>query len=187
VVAYKAMGHKFGMAFSAIFSLALISGVNAMFIAAPRVVQEIGKDYTMFKFLGKESRNGAPKLALLVIFAIAVLMALFLDFDVLLEFTGVTLGLFALLTVLGVFIIRFQKRTTENTVKSWAYPLTPIVFAVFSIWMIYFFASMKPMVLVWLIVLLIPAIILYFFSGSTYRENRENINQELRQEEGKKQ
>ena len=165
IVAYKAMGNKLGLVFSAIFSLALISGVNAMFIAAPRVVQEIGKDYRLFNQLGKESKNGAPRLALIVVFVIACLMILLIDFDVLLEFTGVTLGFFALLTVLSVFIIRFKKKRTANTVSSFAYPLTPIIFAGFSIWMMYFFIDMKPMVLAWLGALLLPAVIIYFISG----------------------
>lgn len=178
IVAYKAMGDKLGLIFSAVFSLALISGVNAMFIAAPRVVQEIGKDYSLFKDLGKEAKNGAPKLALLVIFTIASLMAFFVDFDVLLEFTGVTLGIFALLTVLGVFIVRFRKKATENTVKSWGYPITPIIFAGFSIWMIYFFVSMKPMVLVWLLILLVPAIVLYYISVIKSRDKEKNNQDE---------
>ncbi len=176
IVAYKVMGDTWGLLFTSVLSLALLSGVNAMFIAAPRVVQEIGKDYTLFEKLGQESRNGAPKLALLVIFIISSVMVFTVPFNELLEFTGVTLGLFALLTVLGIFILRYKKRRTENTVKSFAYPITPIIFAGFSIWMIYFFASMKPMVLLWLLILIAPAVLLYYSSG---RKNDNELNDEL--------
>ncbi|PWL27088.1 MAG: amino acid permease [Fluviicola sp. XM-24bin1] len=175
IVAYKAMGKDWGLVFTSVLSLALISGVNAMFIAAPRVVQEIGKDYSLFEKLGQESKNGAPKLALLVIFAIASIMIFTVPFNELLEFTGVTLGIFALLTVLGVFILRAKKKRTSNTVSSFLYPITPIIFAGFSIWMIYFFANMKPMVLVWLLILIAPAVLLYYSSG---RKNNE-LNEEL--------
>jgi len=170
VVAYKAMGTTIGLVFSAIFSLALISGINAMFIAAPRVVQEVGKDYSLFKRLGNESANGAPKLALIVIMVLSLVMAFFVNFETLLEFTGVVLGLFALLTVLGVFILRWKKESNENTVRAWAFPITPIIFSGFSIWMIYFFASMKPEVMLWLLYLIIPAVILYFVSKSTNKK-----------------
>ena len=135
-----------------------------MFIAAPRVVQEIGKDYSIFEKLGRESKNGAPKLALFVIFVIASLMIFTVPFDELLEFTGVTLGIFALLTVVGVFVIRFKKMRTENTVSSFAYPLTPVIFIGFSLWMIYFFVQRKPEVLLWLLYFIVPAIVLYFVS-----------------------
>ncbi|MCR9173933.1 MAG: amino acid permease [bacterium] len=183
IVAYKVMGDQWGLVFTSVFSLALISGVNAMFIAAPRVVQEIGKDYKLFEQLGKESKNGAPKLALVVIFAIASLMVFTVPFNELLEFTGVTLGLFALLTVLGVFILRAKKRSTANTVFSFAYPLTPIIFAGFSLWMIYFFASMKPTVLLWLLILILPAIVLYYVSGR--KENESNTDEDPINDTGK--
>lgn len=175
IVAYKAMGDKWGLVFTSVLSLALISGVNAMFIAAPRVVQEIGKDYTLFEKLGKESKNGAPKLALMVIFAIASIMVFTVPFNELLEFTGVTLGLFALLTVVGVFILRMKKMRTSNTVSSFAYPITPIIFAAFSIWMVYFFASMKPWVLLWLLILVAPAVLLYYTSGDMKQKPDENL------------
>lgn len=174
IVAYKAMGNKLGLVFSAIFSVALISGVNAMFIAAPRVVQEMGKDYSIFKKLGEESSNGAPKMALLVIYAITIGMIFFVGFVDLLQFTGVTLGLFALLTVIGIFILRYRKQAHDNTVKAWGYPLTPIIFAGFSIWMIYFFAEQMPMVLVWLLVMISPAVLIYFISKS--REESEDLS-----------
>lgn len=188
IVAYKAMGDKLGLVFTAVFSVALISGVNAMFIAAPRVVQEMGKDHSIFKALGTEARNGAPKMALIVIYVITVLMIFFVGFLNLLEFTGVTLGLFALLTVLGVFVLRYRNRAankakTDNAepgvidastesngglqiVKAWGYPVTPAIFAGFSIWMIYFFAKQKPEVLLWLLVVISPAILIYFISKS---------------------
>ena len=166
IVAYKAMGSELGMVFSAIFSVALISGINAMFIAAPRVVQEMGKDYTVFERLGVESKKGAPRMALLVIFVITVLMIFFIGFVDLLQFTGVTLGIFSLLTVLGIFVLRFRKQVHEGTVKAWAYPVTPIIFAGFSLWMIYYFLAEKPEVLLWLIMMIIPAIAIYFFSKS---------------------
>lgn len=169
IVAYKVMGDKLGLVFSAIFSLALISGLNAMFIAAPRVVQEMGKDYSIFKSLGVESKNGAPKMALIVIYTITIAMIFFIGFVDLLEFTGVTLGLFSLLTVAGIFVLRFRKETHENTVKAWLYPVTPIIFAAFSIWMIYYFADRKPDVLLWLLLMISPAVLIYFISKNSGR------------------
>lgn len=174
IVAYKAMGSQLGMVFSAIFSIALISGINAMFIAAPRVVQEMGKDYSIFQKLGVESKNGAPKMALIVIFVITVLMIFFVGFVDLLQFAGVTLGLFALLTVCGVFLLRSRKQLHERTVKAWAYPLTPITFAGFSLWMIFYFIAEKPEVLLWLVYLIIPAVIIYFISKS--KEKNEDLS-----------
>lgn len=164
VVAVKILGEKYGLIFSLVFSIALISGVSAMFIAGPRVVQEVGKDYSMFAKLGKQSASGAPKTALLLLMIISVSLVYLLNFQDLIEYIGVTLSIFSLLTVVGVFVLRYRKRLNENTVRSWGFPLTPLVFSAFTIWMIWYFVQIKPIVLVWFLLTILPAILLYFIS-----------------------
>ncbi len=164
VVAVKILGEKAALFFSAVFSLALISGVSAMFIAGPRVAQEMGRDYRLFAALGKESESGAPKTALLVLMLISVSLIHLLNFDQLIEYTGVTLSIFSFLTVIGVFILRKRGASGENTVRSWGYPVTPLIFAAFTIWMVWYFVQMKPMVLVWFLLTVLPAVIIYYVS-----------------------
>lgn len=168
VVANKVMGSGIGLFFSAVFSLALISGLSAMFIAGPRVIQEIGKDYRMFKILGKQSEGGAPTVAILVMMFVSLMLVYFLNFGEIIQFTGVTLALFSLLTVLGVFVLRAKKKSNEHTVKSWGYPVTPILFAAVSIWMLCYFAIQRPVVLLWFIIMISPAVLLYFVHVSKY-------------------
>ncbi len=169
VVAVKILGDNFGLIFSAIFSIALISGVSAMFIAGPRVAQEIGKDYKLFEVLGKQSISGAPKMALYVLMLISILMIYVLSFQELIEYIGVTLSIFSLLTVLGVFILRRRKNQADSVVKSWGYPITPLVFAAFSIWMISYFVQMKPIIIVWFLLTIVPAIVIYYVTKSHKR------------------
>jgi len=164
VVANKVLGSSVGLIFSFVFSLALVSGVSAMFIAGPRVAQEIGKDYNMFKFLGSQSIGGAPQKAIGFLAVISLSLVFFLSFSDLIEYIGLTLSIFSLLTVVGVFIIRKKKLHTENSVKAWAYPITPILFILLTLWMISFFAYSKPIVLLWFVITVIPGIILYFIS-----------------------
>jgi APA family basic amino acid/polyamine antiporter len=168
IVANKILGPKVGLIFSAVFSLALISGVSAMFIAGPRVAQEIGKDYKLFKALGKQTEGGAPLLAIVTIMVSSLSMVFFLDFGSLIEFTGVTLAIFSLLTVFGIFILRSRKSKVENKsngiVKAWGYPITPIVFIAISAWMIYYFVNIKTEVIWWFLIAISPAIIIYFIS-----------------------
>lgn len=162
VVATKILGHKVGLIFSAIFSIALISGISAMFIAGPRVIQEIGKDYKAFKLLGKETASGAPKVAILVMAAISLVLIYTSTFQQIIEYIGITLTLFSLLTVAGVFILRYRKASTEQTVKAWGYPITPIVFIVLMLWMIIFFVSSKPVILLWSLGSMVPGVIIYY-------------------------
>ncbi|NVK64265.1 MAG: amino acid permease [Flavobacteriales bacterium] len=175
IVANKILGTKVGLVFSLVFSLALISGVNAMFIAAPRVAEQIGKDYTAFKALGKQSKNGAPKNALFFIFVISLLLVVFSSFQEIIQYIGITLSMFSLLTVFGVFILRHREKKSgeyqSHFVKSWGYPVTPIVFILVTLWMISFFVFNDPMILVWSLITLIPAVIIFYATQNKTHTN----------------
>lgn len=162
VVASKIMGGKLALFFSGVFSIALISGVSAMFIAGPKVIQQMGKDYRAFKLLGTESKHGAPTYAVLTMCIISLVLIYTSTFQQIIEYIGITLTLFSLLTVIGVFLIRFRGLGTENTVKTWGYPVTPILFIVLMIWMISFFVYNNPIILVWSLGSMVPGIIIYY-------------------------
>ncbi len=164
VVATKIMGEKISLIFSGVFSIALISGISAMFIAGPKVIEQIGKDYKAFKVLGKETSGGAPRNAILLMCAVSLILIYTSSFQGIIKYIGITLTLFSLLTVFGVFILRRRKLSTENTVKTWGYPLTPIIFIVLMIWMITFFVIDNPMILVWSLGSMLPAVVIYYVS-----------------------
>lgn len=166
VIANKILGSRIALLFSVVFSLALISGINAMFIAGPRVIQEMGKDHSLFRKLGAQNESGAPVNATLLMGVIAIVLIHSLSFGDLIEYIGVTLSVFSLLTVIGLFVLRFRNRgkMEDHVVKAKLYPLSPIIFAVFVIWMITYFLLSKPIVIIWFVVTIIPAIILYYIS-----------------------
>ena len=167
IVAEKLLGSKAALFFSAVFSLALVSGVNAMFIAGPRVAQQMGKDHSLFKALGKESSGGAPRIAIMVMAVISIILVFTVPFDDIIKFTGFTLSVFALLTVLGIFILRAKRMATENTVKAWLYPVSPIIFIALSLWMMTYFAIEQPVIILWFFIVITPAIIIYYITQST--------------------
>lgn len=169
VVATKILGGKVGLIFSGVFSIALISGISAMFIAGPRVIQEIGKDHKAFSFLGKESKKGAPSIAIVTMCLISLILIYTSTFQTIIEYIGITLTMFSLLTVFGVFVLRWKKKGNENTVKAWGYPFTPIVFILLMLWMISYFAIDNWMVLVWSIVSMLPAVVIYY--ASTFKNH----------------
>lgn len=173
VVASKLLGGKVALFFSAVFSLALISGVNAMFIAGPRVAQQMGKDHSLFKALGKESKGGAPKIAIIVMAVISIILVFTVPFDAIIRFTGFTLAVFALLTVVGIFILRHKKMANENTVKAWLYPISPIIFIALSLWMMAYFAIDEPMIILWFFIVIAPAVVIYFLTKNS-NEHTQN-------------
>ncbi|MDA0913470.1 MAG: amino acid permease [Bacteroidetes bacterium] len=148
--------------FSLFFGLTLLAGMNAMFIAGPRVAQQIGKDYPALGTLGFENSKGVPTRALGLISAITIFLFLALPFETIVEYTGVTLSLFSMLTVTGVFIIRIRKAHLPTSIKAWGYPITPLIFIGFSLWMIWFFVRSNPWLILWSLITLTPAIAIYF-------------------------
>ena len=169
VVATKILGSKAALFFSAVFSVALISGVSAMFIAGPKVIQEIGKDYTSFKLLGHETKGGAPRNAILLMCLISLVLIYTSTFQDIITYIGVTLTLFSLLTVAGVFVLRYKGKTNEHTVKTWGYPVTPLIFIVLMAWMIAFFVWDNPKIILWSLGSMVPGVLIYFATGGKKR------------------
>ena len=167
VVSTKLLGSTIGLIFSGVFSLALISGLNAMFIAGPRVAQQMGKDNVVFKVLGKESKSGAPRAAILTMMVISMILVFTFSFADLIKFTGFTLSIFALLTVFGIFILRRRGNRSDDVVKAWAYPLTPIIFIALTVWMIIYFVKDEPIIILWFFLIIAPAVIIYFLTKSS--------------------
>ena len=135
-----------------------------MFIAGPRVAQKIGSDYKMFRFLEGQSANGAPRNAILLQTIVSLILVIFSSFKGIVEYIGLTLSIFSLLTVFGVFIFRFKKIESSHTVKTWGYPFTPLIFVGVTSWMICYFVIDNPMRLFWSLLTILPAFFIYYYS-----------------------
>lgn len=156
-------GPKFGMIFSGIFSIALLSTMSAMVIAGPRVYEKMGDDYSVFKSLAKKGKGGTPVYAISLQAFIAIILVIFSSFTQMVEFISVTLMIFSSLTVAGIFILRKRKQGEFSEVKAFAYPITPILFLLSSLWMIYYFVSQSPVSLIYTAITLVSGFIIYFF------------------------
>ncbi|MBM3451903.1 MAG: amino acid permease [Bacteroidetes bacterium] len=164
IVISKVFNEQATLVFAGLFAVALISGINAMFIAGPRVAQRMGHDYRIFSFLKGQSTKGAPVNAILLQTCISVAIILLFDFRMILQYIELTLSLFCLLTVTGVFVIRARKLGDESTIKTWGYPFTPLLFIGVTLWMIFYFAHLEPMRLFWTLITILSSVVIYFLS-----------------------
>jgi APA family basic amino acid/polyamine antiporter len=96
---------------------------------------------------------------------ITLLFVLFTPFKDIIEYIGITLTLFSLLTVFGVYLLRIRKQLNAESVKTWGYPFTPAIFLVAGVWMMLYFGLNDPWKLAASVLTLLPAIL-------TYRLNR---------------
>lgn len=129
----KIFSPDFTPIFSGIFSLALLASLSALIIAGPRVGETMGEDYPKLRKLAIKNKYESPWVAIVVQGAISIFLLYTGTFEEILKFIGVSLSLFALLTVAGVFILRAKNKSSELGVKAFKTPFYPIGPAIFII------------------------------------------------------
>jgi APA family basic amino acid/polyamine antiporter len=80
------------------------------------------------------------------------------------EYIGITLTVFSLLTVFGVFIIRKKRIKNVLGIRCLGYPFTPLLFISLSSWMLYYFISQDPVKIIWCLITIAPGIVIYYGS-----------------------
>jgi len=138
VVAIKIFGPRIGAIFSAVFSFALLSTLSAMTIAGPRVTEAIGEDYPRLKKFTARNRYGMPYIAILAQASWAIFLVLTSSFIQIIQYISVSLSVFSMIAVAGVFILRRRYTAAQRPFHMPLYPLLPLIFIVTTCWMIYF-------------------------------------------------
>lgn len=164
VVVAAYLGDNVFRVFGGVLAISLLAGLNAMLIAGPRVVQKMANDLKLLPALGKEHDNGAPRGGVLVLTGISLLFVFFGTFKDIVEYVGISLTMFSMLVVFGVFIVRARNLHNVNTIRSFAYPLAPVLFLASGLWMIYFFVAKDPQKLLWSVSTVLPGVLLYYLS-----------------------
>jgi APA family basic amino acid/polyamine antiporter len=125
-----AMGNLFGKSAEILFSLliafALFSSLSAFIIIGPRVYYSMAKDDLFFKSVARiHPKFQVPSNSILLQCLIAVVLALSGSFEQVLTYMGFALGIFPILTVLGVFRLR---KENKGGIKLPGYPFTQIIY-----------------------------------------------------------
>jgi basic amino acid/polyamine antiporter, APA family len=166
VVAHKLFGPRAGAVFSALFSFALLSTLSAMTIAGPRVTEAMGEDFALFKSFSKQNRYGMPYLAIIVQASWSIFLVMVSSFKEIIQYISVSLSIFSMLTVIGIFLLRRKYPDAERPFKSPLYPLLPIIFIVTTCWMIYFVTQNDYKIILYSIGTMVPGLLLYFLASN---------------------
>lgn len=130
------LGENYGKLFGLAISLLLISGISAMVWVGSRVTSSIAQDHRFWQYF-KAKKNNIPNRALWFQFGISALLIITGTFEQILIYCGILLTISSMVTVAGVFKLRYQN--SENQVHGYKSPLFPIfqiVFIILSLWMI---------------------------------------------------
>jgi basic amino acid/polyamine antiporter, APA family len=125
-----AMGNLFGPSADTLFSLliafALFSSLSAFIIIGPRVYYSMARDGLFFKSVARiHPKFQVPSNSIILQCIIAVIMVLSGTFEQVLTYMGFALGLFPILTVIGVFRLRNQN---PSALRLPGFPFTQILY-----------------------------------------------------------
>jgi APA family basic amino acid/polyamine antiporter len=106
--------------------------------AGPRVSAAIGRDYPVLRFLERTNNNGVPAVAILIQGAIVAVLVLSATFEQLINYVQSLLTISSLMVVIGIFFLRVKRPDIKRPYKAWGYPLTPAIFALTSVYVLWF-------------------------------------------------
>jgi APA family basic amino acid/polyamine antiporter len=148
--AISLFGVKIGTIFSGAITICLLSVISAMIMTGPRVYYAMAKDNAFPKWFGDVNpKHTTPGKAILLQAAIAIIMVITSSFDKLLMYIGFTLSLFAMLTVIGLMILRFRLPSIDRPYRTFGYPVTPVLFILSNLWIIAHTVKGNPFVLIY--------------------------------------
>lgn len=136
-------GGSAGSLLSSLIALALVSSVSAMVMAGPRVYSAMAADHALPGVLAVKSRRGVPIVAVIAQGVVAVGFVIFGEnIDWLIKYIGFSLALFTTLAVGSLFVFRLRDARAgharpADAYRVWAYPVTPILYMVLSLWVAY--------------------------------------------------
>ncbi|WP_317196041.1 APC family permease [Hymenobacter siberiensis] len=170
VAATSLFGAAGGRLMGGVIAALLVSTISSMIFAGPRIVQTMGEDIPALHFLALKSRAGIPVRALLLQMALTLAFILKPSFQGVLVYAGFVLNLFTFLTVLGLFILRWQQPNLPRPYRAWGYPVTPLIFLGLSGWTLAFILRDKPVESLYGLATLAVGALVYFLT--MYLANR---------------
>jgi APA family basic amino acid/polyamine antiporter len=174
VAAEHAFGH-FGARFAGVaLALLLISTVSAMTIAGPRVLQIIGEDFPALRSLAVTNKDGLPYIAIAAQSVLAVLFILTSGFESILVFAGFTLALNSFVTVAGVYVLRARRPDLERPYRTFAYPLTPMIYLLLMGWTLGFVLYSRPVEGLFGLGVIASGAVVYYLSSMAQEGSRPN-------------
>ncbi len=163
LAAKNIFGQSGGKFIALLISIGLIASINSLLIIGPRVTQAIAEDYKALRFLGFENKSGSPFFATILLTVISLILIGTSTFEQIMTLIGFTLSIFTILSVTGVFVIRYRiKNNNNNLYHTFGYPFIPAFFIlVEGCMMVYVFANRPVQSLIGIGITLLGLVVYY--------------------------
>jgi len=169
-LAVKALfGSVYGQVFSLIIAIILISTISSLIIIGPRVYYAMAQNGHFFKFAARVNKKGVPAFSIVVQGIVAIIIALLGAFDQILTYMGLTLSIFPILAVLGVFKLRKQNLSVY---RAPFHPLIPGFFILANLLIVVLVFAERPAESLFAVGTIAIGIPLYLFFRNKLKQNR---------------
>jgi APA family basic amino acid/polyamine antiporter len=158
-------GSNGGRVAGAVICLGLVSAISSMTWIGPRVSMSMGEDHWLLRLLGRKNPQGIPANAIVLQLLIVNLLLFTRSFESVVQYTQFSLLLCSLFAVLGVIVLRTARPEIARPYRVWAYPLPPIIFAVITLWMMFYLLRWKTTESLAGLATAIVGLLLYFCAG----------------------
>src|SRR5207302_1660848 len=99
--------------------------INGIILAGARIYYAMAKDGLFFKQVGELNRHGVPRNALVLQCVWGALLTLSGTYSELLDYVIFAVLIFYVLTMAGLFVLRWKRPQAERPYKALGYPLLP--------------------------------------------------------------
>jgi APA family basic amino acid/polyamine antiporter len=118
---------------------------NGMTLAGARVYYAMSRDGLFFQSVGKlHPRFKTPAAGLLVQAVWTAFLCISGSYSQLLDYIIFAVLVFYILTIVGLFVLRFKKPDAPRPYKAWGYPLLPALYIVLAAWICVVLLRYKP-------------------------------------------
>jgi APA family basic amino acid/polyamine antiporter len=128
---------------SIMIAIAALTSVNGSMIVGARSNYALGRDWPMFRFLGRwDEASGSPRAAMLVQGAIAFVLVVFgavqnAGFKGMVEYSLPVFWGFFLLTGVALFVLRAKEPRAPRPFRVPGYPVVPAIFVLVCAYLLY--------------------------------------------------
>ncbi|MES2680448.1 MAG: amino acid permease [Bacteroidota bacterium] len=157
---------------SLVIAVLLISTISAMVLAGPRVMQRMGATIPGLSFFAISNKNKIPYVSIIFQSFIALILVATSSFESLITYVSFTLNIFIFLTVFGVFILRYKHKHVKTSYKTPLYPVTPILFLLITLWILYNIVLDKPVESLYGLLTVAAGLLIYFLTNK--KDDKKN-------------
>lgn len=144
LAAVKLLGPQIAMPLSVIIGVGVLASLSAFILTGPRVALAMSRDGLLPPIAGQvHASRGTPIPAMVLQAIVAVTLLQFSKFQALLDMTSVGLAVMSGLMVCSIFVLR-SRPDLEFPFRMPLYPLPPLLFLGFTVWMVVYTVASKP-------------------------------------------